>query len=144
MATNVSKRILRVSKLTKQHSPKCAYPGCRTHVCIVKYKNSGTPVYRTVCSRHHSHKQGKAAVNKWKLSRGCETHGCKCNTTVASGLTIDHNDGNKFNIDPANIVIRCASSHNIKTQENEDWKQNYTNRLFPHDRQYDGFFEVVT
>jgi hypothetical protein len=133
----------------KTWAHKCAYPTCNS---LVSYHNKGSGSgsgpffkFKTFCN-HHRKGAGKAAVDNWKITAGCRNaihqhHGIKCTShiTTASGLDINHIDGDRRNSDPDNIEVLCKMCHQHVTISNGHHRTRYTNqvRLDPALFEYD-------
>jgi len=123
-----------MSSLVKQYAPRCALPGCNNLVGYHKSypKSDGTwgAKWKTFCEPHRTLKKG--ARDAFIASRGgCENRdarlGWKCGDPTTDSLTIDHDDGNKYNNDPNNLVVLCANCHNKKSKRFGDTLQRYSN-----------------
>lgn len=113
--------------VVNNYAPKCAVPTCINRVSYHKahIKANGTPYakYKTFCHAHRDPNKLKSERDNFMMSRG----GCEqCGYSVLEGLTVDHIDGNRHNIDPSNLQILCANCHNIKSKENKDYNNRYT------------------
>ena len=119
-------------------APKCSFPGCenrvRYHRRNKKVDGSYSFKWKAMCEYHRAG-AGKAAVDSWKLSRGCENKdgrlGFECigSNFKAHHLDVEHKDCNNLNREPENIQVICKFCHPTKTMENKDHLNRYTNRV---------------
>jgi hypothetical protein len=76
----------------------------------------GLPRYGVLCKSCHRH-------NIADKKNYCER--CGFVPEVPQQIHVDHKDGNKRNNDRNNLWSLCANCHALKTQVNEDWKNQY-------------------
>ena len=117
----------------KNYAPMCALPGCLRRVDYHnkqrKIGNNGWSYkWKTFCEHHRTSVTGKAAVNAYKKTKGCEAHelGWAC-PGHHGDLTIDHLDGNKHNTNEDNLLVLCHNCHSKKTKLYGDNQTRYAN-----------------
>ena len=79
----------------------------------------GSVRFRRYCNKHERVVYDKK--HKYKSFKKPKCEKCGFMPTHSCQLDVDHIDGNKSNVDEANLQTLCANCHRLKTHINEDW-----------------------
>ena len=134
--------------IINNYSIKCALPVCihKTGYHKAYTKKDGTPAarWKMFCNYHRTG-TGKAAVENWKMEKGCENsdgrygYVCTSSITNAAQIDINHKDGNRQNQDPKNLERLCKVCHTKVTQDEKHYLNRYTNT----NTNFDNFFSEL-
>lgn len=90
-----------------------------------KNKNTGKQYWKPECGRCYKKRYGVSA--KRRLKAGAKEGICDECGFVAKHpcqLDVDHIDGNRDNDDPSNYRTLCANCHRLKTQMNQEFRND--------------------